>query len=57
MMKLITIQLIYINKIKNITYTLIPENYFINIEIKPDGDCFFNALVNFYQIIKIKIYI
>ena len=47
MMKLIVIQSIYIIKIKNISKTLIPENYFINIEIIPDGDCFFNARSKF----------
>ena len=38
---------IYITKIKNISETLIPENYFINIEIIPDGDCFFHAVSKF----------
>ena len=38
---------IYITKINNIGYTLIPKNYFTEIEINEDGNCFFNALSKF----------
>ena len=38
---------IYITKINNIGYTLIPKNYFTEIEIIEDGDCFFHAVSKF----------
>ena len=40
---------IYITKINNIGYTLIPKNYFTEIEINEDGDCFFHALSKFFS--------
>ena len=38
---------IYITKLNNIAYTLIPKTYFTEIDINEDGDCFFHAVSKF----------